>query len=54
MAYYKDESDALEMTTKAEVADARFKGKKRDVISIFQSKNALKNKVTNTDLSLNS
>jgi hypothetical protein len=44
--YYTEESDAIDLTAKAEVADARSKGKKRDVISIFQSKSALKSKVT--------
>ena len=44
MVYYTEESDAIDMTSKATVADDRAKGKKRDVISLFQSKSALKNK----------
>jgi hypothetical protein len=47
--YYTEESDAIDLTAKAEVADARSKGKKRDVISIFQSKSALKSKVKAAD-----
>ena len=44
MVYYTEESDSIDMTSKAAVADERAKGKKRDVISLFQSKSALKNK----------
>ena len=44
MLYYTEESDAIDMTSKAAVADERAKGKKRDVISLFQSKSALKSK----------
>ena len=38
MVYYTEESDSIDMTSKAAVADERAKGKKRDVISLFQSK----------------
>ena len=44
MVYYTEESDSIDMTSKAAVADERAKGKKRDVISLFQSKSALKSK----------
>ena len=43
--YFTEESDAIDLTAKSDVADARAKGKKKDVISIFSSRTALKNKV---------
>lgn len=45
MVYYTEESDAIDLTSKANVADERAKGKKRDVFSILQSKSTLKSKV---------
>ena len=44
--YFTEESDAIDLTAKSDVADARAKGKKKDVISIFSSRTALKNKVS--------
>ena len=43
-SYFAEESDALDVGKKAEDAELKAKGKKRDVISIFQSTSALKNK----------
>ena len=44
MYYYTEESDAIDMTSKAAVADDRAKGKKKDMMSLFQSKSTLKSK----------
>ena len=40
--YFSEESDALEVATKAQDADLKAKGKKRDVKSLFTSKSSLK------------
>ena len=40
--YFSEESDALEVATKAQDAELKAKGKKRDVKSLFQSKSSLK------------
>lgn len=42
--YFTEESDAIDVATKAQDAELKAKGKKRDVISIFQSKTSLKSK----------
>ena len=40
--YFSEESDALDVATKAQDADLKAKGKKRDVKSLFTSKSSLK------------
>ena len=42
--YFSEESDAIDMSKKAEDAELKAKGKKRDVMSIFQSRTTLKSK----------
>ena len=42
--YFSEESDAIDMSKKVEDADLKAKGKKRDVMSIFQSRTTLKSK----------
>jgi len=42
--YFTEESDAIDVASKAQDAELKAKGKKRDVISIFQSKTSLKSK----------
>ena len=42
--YFSEESDAIDVGKKAEDAELKAKGKKRDVLSIFQSNSKLKNK----------
>ena len=44
--YFQEESDAIDVGKKAEDAELKAKGKKRDVISIFQSKTSLKSKAS--------
>ena len=39
--YFSEESDAIRVATRAEEAELKAKGKKKDVMSIFQSKTAL-------------
>ena len=43
-SYFAEESDAIDVGKKAEDAELKAKGKKRDVISIFQSTTSLKHK----------
>ena len=42
--YFAEESDAIDVGKKVENAELKAKGKKRDVISIFQSRTTLKSK----------